>query len=127
MRRTWLALDLVIVVVFVAIGRRTHHHGESFAGLCSTIWPFAVGLGLAWVLLLVRRRDGASAGDGAVIAVVTVAVGMVLRVLAGQGTAAAFVVVALVFLGGSMVGLRVLAISYARRRTLRRTSLERRA
>lgn len=38
---------------------------------------------------------------------VTVAVGMVVRVLAGQGTALAFVVVALAFLGALMAGGRV--------------------
>jgi Protein of unknown function (DUF3054) len=38
-----------------------------------------------------------------------VAVGMVLRVVSGQGTAFAFVVVALCFLGAGMVGWRLLA------------------
>jgi hypothetical protein len=39
----------------------------------------------------------------------TVAVGMVLRVLAGQGTAFAFIIVALAFLGLFLLGWRLLA------------------
>jgi hypothetical protein len=41
---------------------------------------------------------------------------MILRVLAGQGTAVAFIIVALVFLGGAMIGWRVVRISTCRRR-----------
>ena len=47
------------------------------------------------------------AGLGAWIS--TVAVGMLLRVVSGQGTAAAFIVVALAFLGLFMLGWRLLA------------------
>jgi FtsH-binding integral membrane protein len=47
------------------------------------------------------------AGAGAWLG--TVVLGMVLRVVAGQGTAVAFVVVALVFLGLFLLGWRVLA------------------
>ncbi len=39
----------------------------------------------------------------------TVAVGMVLRVLAGQGTAFSFIVVALIFLGLFLLGWRLAA------------------
>ena len=38
-----------------------------------------------------------------------VAAGMVLRVIAGQGTAIAFIVVALIFLGLFMLGWRLVA------------------
>jgi hypothetical protein len=38
---------------------------------------------------------------------VTVVVGMILRVMSGQGTAVAFIVVALGFLGATMVGWRI--------------------
>jgi FtsH-binding integral membrane protein len=46
----------------------------------------------------------------------TVALGMVLRVVSGQGTALAFIVVALVFLGLFLLGWRLLArLAVARR------------
>ena len=43
MRKTAVALDLVMAFVFVAIGRSVHDHGMRFAGIVSTAWPFLVG------------------------------------------------------------------------------------
>jgi hypothetical protein len=106
MRRAAAAVDLVAVVLFVVIGRASHHHGETVGGFVSTAWPFAVGVAGGW--LTVARRPPAAVLSGLVVCVVTVAVGMALRVVAGQGTAAAFIAVALCFLGAVMVGGRLL-------------------
>jgi hypothetical protein len=95
-------MDLLAVVVFVAIGRSVHAHGDSLVGILSTGWPFAVGLGAAWIGLVVRRRDVTSLQSGGLVLVCTVAIGMVLRVVSGQGTAVAFIFVALAFLGAAM-------------------------
>jgi hypothetical protein len=94
-----IAIDLAFVVLFVALGRSAHRHGISFGGMASTTWPFAVGLGLAWILLALGQRTGLTLKEGSFIVAVTVGVGMVLRVVSGQGTAVAFVFVALAFLG----------------------------
>jgi Protein of unknown function (DUF3054) len=107
--RTALALDVVAVLVFVGIGRSVHTHGVSIGGVASTAWPFAVGLAVGWLALFVLRRPAGSIVSGALVCVLTVGVGMTLRVLAGQGTAVAFIVVALCFLGATMCGWRVVA------------------
>lgn len=107
MRRLYAAIDLVIVVLFVGIGRSVHDHGVSLAGMASTTWPFAAGLVIGWLVLLATRRVGATLRDGLVVCLATVSVGMVLRVFAGQGTAVAFVVVALAFFGAAMLGWRL--------------------
>jgi hypothetical protein len=109
MRRAALTLDLVAVLLFVGIGRAVHAHGLNIDGLASTAWPFVSGLAVGWVALTRAHRAPASMGSGALVCLATVAVGMVLRVVAGQGTAAAFVVVALCFLGAFMCGWRLLA------------------
>jgi hypothetical protein len=57
--------------------------------------------------------------DGAVICLITVTVAMVLRVVAGQGTAVAFILVALCFLGALMLGWRMLLTRLTRRRSTR--------
>jgi hypothetical protein len=75
--------------------------------MVSTTWPFAVGLAIGWLIVLVRRQNGVSLGAGVEVWLATVALGMILRVIAGQGTAFAFIVVALVFLGALMLGLRL--------------------
>ncbi|HVA52884.1 MAG TPA: DUF3054 domain-containing protein [Acidimicrobiales bacterium] len=116
MNRVWIVVDVLIVLLFVGIGRSSHHHAFSVSGFLSTTWPFAVGLGLGWSYLMFRRRDGASTRGGVVVWLCTVVVGMVLRVLFGQGTAFAFILVALGFLGALMLGLRMVATRYLRRR-----------
>lgn len=115
-------LDVLAVVVFVVIGRASHHHGETAGGIASTAWPFAVGMGVGWALVALRARRRStfpwSMTNGAIVCVATVALGMVLRVVSGQGTAAAFVAVATGFLGAVMVGGR--AVLGARHRRLGR-------
>jgi hypothetical protein len=100
------------VLAFVAIGRASHHDGESAAGLASTAWPFLAGLAVGLLAARAWRRPAAiiPAGLGAWLG--TVIVGMLLRVVAGQGTAPAFIGVALAFLGLFLLGWRVAAIGY---------------
>lgn len=100
--------DLVSVLVFVAIGRSVHDHGVHASGLVSTAWPFVVGLVTGWIALTGRRRSGATLRGGAVVWLCTVVVGMLLRVIAGQGTTLAFILVAFAFLGLFMFGWRIL-------------------
>ena len=111
----WFIFDAVVVVIFVVIGRHTHHHADSFSGAVSTTWPFGVGLVAGWAGALFLRWRPWSLKSGVVIWLSSVVVGMVLRVLSGQGTAAAFIGVALGFLGLFMLGARVVAAQWARR------------
>ena len=103
----WLALDVAAVAVFVAIGRTVHAHRLNIAGFASTAWPFATGLAVGWFVLTVSHRPGLSLRSGVMMCVFTVAIGMALRVVSGQGIAFAFVLVALGFLGAVMLGWRV--------------------
>ena len=114
MNRVWIVVDALIVLLFVGIGRSSHHHGLRFSGVVSTTWPFAVGLVLGWLYVTLRRQDGASLKGGIAVWLFTVIVGMIVRVLFGQGTALAFIIVALGFLGALMLGLRTLAARYLR-------------
>jgi Protein of unknown function (DUF3054) len=102
-------LDVCCVLAFVAIGRASHHDGDSPAGLISTAWPFLAGLAAGLVATRAWRRPAAivPAGLGAWLG--TVVVGMLLRVVAGQGTALAFIGVALAFLGLFLLGWRAVA------------------
>jgi len=117
----YVVVDLIIVLVFVVIGRATHDHGEHVRGVLSTAWPFVSGLAVGWLAIRATRRSGLRPRDGGIICLYTVVVGMTLRVIAGQGTAFAFILVALGFLGALMIGWRVL-MSDARRRRARRVT-----
>ena len=102
-------IDVCCVLAFVAIGRASHHDGETIGGLASTAWPFLAGLGVGLLAARGWRRPAAivPAGLGAWLG--AVAVGMLLRAVAGQGTAAAFIGVALAFLGLFLLGWRAVA------------------
>ena len=104
-----LVLDCCCVLVFVMIGRASHTKGEALAGIASTAWPFLAGLGAGWLAARAWRRPLALWPAGIAVWLCTVALGMVLRVVSGQGTAPAFIVVALAFLGLFLLGWRLLA------------------
>jgi len=112
-----MSLDLICVLVFVAIGRSVHDHGLRAAGIASTAWPFLSGLAVGWTVVAVTRRGFVSLAGGALVCISTVAIGMLLRVVSGQGTAFAFVVVALGFLGLAMLGWRLFAAGFRHLRT----------
>jgi len=110
-RTAWIALlaDACCVLVFVVIGRASHTQGETPGGIASTSWPFLVGLAAGWLASRAWRRPLALRPPGITVWLCTVALGMVLRVVSGQGTALAFIVVALAFLGLCLLGWRLLA------------------
>lgn len=121
MRRLSVGLDFIVIVVFVAIGRSVHDHGVRIAGLASTTWPFLVGMLLGSLVVFARGWSATTVASGATVATVTVAIGMVLRAVADQGVAIAFVFVALAFLGFMMLGWR---LAFAGLQRLRRSRAE---
>lgn len=105
-------LDAVVVLVFAAVGRRSHDEGDALVGVLTTAWPFLIGAAVGWLLVLGARRSLASGRlltSGVVVWLATVAVGMVLRHLADRGVAVSFVIVSLCFNGLCMLGWRALA------------------
>jgi hypothetical protein len=107
--RLAMVLDVGCVLVFVIIGRASHTRGEGLAGIASTAWPFLAGLAGGWLAARAWRRPYRlwPAGVGAWLG--TVGMGMLFRVVSGQGTAPAFIGVALAFLGLFLLGWRLLA------------------
>ncbi len=104
-----MLLDVCCVLVFVIIGRASHAKGETLAGIASTAWPFLAGLAAGWAASRAWRRPLALRPAGLTVWLLTVALGMVLRVVSGQGTAVAFIIVALSFLGLFLLGWRLAA------------------
>jgi hypothetical protein len=106
-----LVLDVCCVLLFVVIGRASHAKGETLAGIASTAWPFLAGLTAGWLGVFLSRawRPLALFPAGVGIWAATVVLGMVFRVVSGQGTAFAFILVALAFLGLFLLGWRLVA------------------
>lgn len=116
------AVDLACVLVFAAIGRASHAEGLGLAGVGTTAWPFAAGLLLGWVLVLVvpaARARPLALLAGVLVWVPTVVVGMLLRVASGAGVQTSFVVVATIVLGVFLLGWRGVAALVRRGRGVR--------
>lgn len=112
----FFAADLVGVVLFVIIGRRSHDEGNAVTGTLRVAAPFLLALVAAW---LVRRRSveqSATIGFGIPVWLVTVVVGLALRrVVFGQGLALPFIIVATLFLALVLLGWRLFYARLARR------------
>jgi len=103
-------LDVVAVLVFATVGRRSHAHGITLGGVLETAAPFLCGTAAGWLLASVTLDTTPRSWQfGAVVVVATVVVGMLLRRLAAAGTAPSFVVVATLFLAVTLLGWRLVA------------------
>ncbi len=115
---TAAVFDGCVVLVFVVIGRASHGEAGGLAGLGTTAWPFLAGMGIGELATRSWRRPVALVPTGVGVWLSTVAIGMSLRILAGQGTAMVFIAVALAFLGLFLLGWRVIValVPWLRRR-----------
>ena len=113
----WLAVDVVGVLVFCALGRRSHDEGLNVTGIAATAWPFLSGTAIGWLAARGWRRPTAVAPTGVVVWLSTVIVGMVLRKATSAGVAASFVVVAATVTALLLLGWRVAVGLTVRRRT----------
>lgn len=113
-----LATDVVLVVIFAAIGRASHGEeviGPDGLGLAQTTWPFLVALLVGWLTMRLWRFPLAILNAGVAVWLYTVIGGMLLRALSGQGVQTAFVIVASIVLALFLVGWRAVAAIIRRR------------
>jgi hypothetical protein len=104
------ACDVVAVLLFVTLGRRSHDEGGNVVtGVLSVAAPFLIALAVGWAAARAWRAPVAWR-TGLVVWPVTVALGMVLRRFAfDRGTATSFIVVASVATGLLLLGWRLVA------------------
>jgi peptidoglycan/LPS O-acetylase OafA/YrhL len=105
----WLAgmsADVAAILIFCALGRRSHDEGVSVSGLASTSGPFLAGTLFGWLLSRGWRRPAALAPTGVIVWVSTVVVGMLLRKASSASVAGGFVVVASTVTGVFLLGWR---------------------
>jgi hypothetical protein len=95
-RNRWpiaVAADLLVVIVFAALGRSNHHESTGIHGIWHTAWPFALGTVLGLALTAWTRTDPLALRVGVRVWIWTLAIGMVVRTATGAGTAISFVIV----------------------------------
>ncbi len=104
-----LAGDVLAVLVFCAVGRRSHDEGLNLGGVATTAWPFLSGTVVGWLASRGWRRPTAVAPTGVIVWLCTVVVGMLLRKATSAGVAASFVVVAASVTAVLLLGWRAVA------------------
>lgn len=110
----WALIDVFLVVLFAFQGRSAHESGNSIIGVLDTAWPFLAGLAIGWIIT--RQWKNTTGGLPVVfqiwpaaimLALVTWAIGLLLRSVTGDTNHGMFPVVALGFLLLMMVGWRI--------------------
>jgi hypothetical protein len=112
---TALLADVICVLVFCTIGRRSHAEGITIAGVAETAWPFLTGAAAGWLAARAWRQPSALAPTGLVIWLSTVVIGMLLRKATSAGTAVSFVIVASLVTAILLLGWRAAVSALARR------------
>jgi amino acid transporter len=102
-------IDMVAILVFVMLGRKSHHEDGSFvAATLKVAGPFLIALVAGWIVARAWKAPTAF-NTGIQIWLVTIVGGMLLRHFAfSKGTATAFIIVASTFTLVFLVGWRML-------------------
>ena len=104
-RPTAIAADYVAIAVFALLARAAHQSDDmpfNFTGWLSTLWPFALGVTLGW---LISREN-----KGGLIWIVTVVTGLVIWGIRNQAIPHwSFIIVATVMSALLMLGWRGVA------------------
>ncbi|PXA68583.1 DUF3054 domain-containing protein [Cryobacterium arcticum] len=116
-------LDAALLLLFVLIGRASH--GESLLGVLTTWWPFLAGLAVGWLVTRAWREPLGIRWTGLGIVAVTVLVGLLLRVVSGQGVQLSFVIVTIAVIAVFLLGWRAIGVLVRRLRRRSGPTLER--
>jgi FtsH-binding integral membrane protein len=102
------AFDALCVLLMVVIGTRNHETDTGITGVLFVAAPFWIAMSLAHLAPLLQRKNRKEQ-NAYMVWGYTVVMGMVLRnMVFSRGTAAAFIIVATVFLGITMFSWRAL-------------------
>jgi hypothetical protein len=104
-----LLADIICVIAFCTIGRRSHAEGLTVTGIAQTAWPFLAGTLVGWLLTGAWRKPYAVVPTGLAVWISTVVVGMLLRKATSAGVQTSFVVVATVATAVLLLGWRTVA------------------
>ena len=102
----WFAIDLACVLVFTVIGMASH--GSPAGEFLQTVWPFLLGLAIAWALPGVRSLPLLIWPSGVIVWAGTTVIGLALRAVTGGGVSGAFPFVTAGVLALLIVGWRVI-------------------
>ncbi|RNE49986.1 DUF3054 domain-containing protein [Corynebacterium alimapuense] len=113
-RYSALAADVVAITIFAFLARVAHQTEEmplNVSGWLSTLWPFLIGVAVAWMIIVLAHWDGAQLAPAGVLAwAITAVTGLAIWGLRnGEFPHWSFIIVATVMSGLLMLGWRIVA------------------
>lgn len=108
----WLGwvTDVLLIIIFAALGRRTHDSGMDLGGLVLTAAPFLAAWAVATALTRPTLTWARIWPAGVVVWLVTVVGGLLLRVALGDTAALSFQLVTAAVLGALLLGRRAVTV-----------------
>ena len=106
--------DLLVVILFVAIGFVQHGTALTTENIFLVGWPFAVGTLLGHLAIRAWRAPFRIWPHGIFVWAITLATGMAVRTLFGAGTEVSFVVVTAIVTALGLLGWRAVALGLTR-------------
>ncbi|PYI37107.1 DUF3054 domain-containing protein [Arthrobacter psychrolactophilus] len=101
--------DIVLTLIFSVSGRSSHSEALTAGGVFLTAWPFLASLAIGWLICRLWRAPLRIWPQGVCLWLITVAGGMMLRILSGRTAEIPFVIVATIVLGVFLLGHRLIA------------------
>lgn len=104
-----VVVDVVAIIAFAILGRRSHAEAGTLLGVLGTAWPFLAGALIGHAIcrsVVTLRGDQAGWRPGVVVWASTLVLGMLLRLITGSTAAWPFVVVASIVLAVLLLGWR---------------------
>ena len=102
--------DLLVVVLFVAIGFLQHGTPLTMENTFLVAWPFVVGVLLGHLAIRTWRAPFRIWPHGVFVWAITLAAGMAIRTLFAAGTEVGFVITTAIFTAVLMLGWRAIAL-----------------
>lgn len=112
--------DVLAIALFALLARMAHQSEEmpfNFAGWLETLWPFLLGVALAWIVITLATWDGARLAPAGLSAwIITASTGLIIwGVKNGAVPHISFIIVAGVMSGLLMLGWRAAGMVAGRR------------
>ncbi len=113
---TVLLTDLLLILIFSAMGRTQHESGLTTMGILSTAAPFLASCVAGWSITQNWNAPSRFWPNGVLVWLVTVIGGLTLRGFLDQPPALSFQIVTLLVLGALLLGHRLIRAALGKRR-----------
>ncbi|AKK04149.1 DUF3054 domain-containing protein [Corynebacterium epidermidicanis] len=113
MKSAAFVFDVIAIIAFATFARLAHQSEDmpfGLSGILETVWPFLIGVLIAWATFLARKRVADTLPSGVIVWVCAVIAGLgIWAVNHGRIPHISFVIVATVMSGLLLLGWRGIA------------------